>query len=81
MDKKEIYRNLKRSPNNIRFAEIYGIVEIFGFRYKGGKGSHRIFVKEGITEIMNFQNVKGKVKPYQIKQFIKIIEKYGLSEE
>jgi hypothetical protein len=66
--KKEIYRNLKQSPNNIRFAEIYGITKIFGFKFKGGKGSHRIFVK-------------GKVKPYQIKQFIKIIEKYGLLEE
>jgi predicted RNA binding protein YcfA (HicA-like mRNA interferase family) len=79
--KKEIYRNLKQSPNNIRFAEIYGITKIFGFKFKGGKGSHRIFVKEGIIEIINFQNVKGKVKPYQIKQFIKIIEKYGLLEE
>ena len=81
MDKKEIYKNLKQSPHNVRFDEIFGMAEVFGFKFKGGKGSHRVFVRAGITEIMNFQNVKGKVKPYQIKQFLKIIEKYGLAEE
>jgi len=31
--------------------------------------------------MLNFQNVKGKTKPYQVKQLIKIIEKYNLLEE
>jgi hypothetical protein len=30
---------------------------------------------------MNFQNVKGKAKPYQVRQLIKIIEKYNLLQE
>lgn len=81
MDKQEIYKNLKQSPNNIRFEQIIEIAKTFGFRLKGGKGSHRVFSREGIREIVNFQNVKGKVKPYQIKQFLKIIDKYGLLEE
>jgi hypothetical protein len=34
-----------------------------------------------VEELLNFQNVKGKAKPYQVKQFIKIIEKYGFLEE
>lgn len=38
----------------------------FGFRFRGGKGSHRIFVREGIREML---------------KFIKIIEKYNLLEE
>ena len=29
----------------------------------------------------NTKNVNGKAKPYQVKQFIKIIEKYNLLEE
>jgi len=45
------------------------------------KGSHRIFVKNGVREMLNFQNVKGKAKPYQVRQFIRIIEKYKLVEE
>lgn len=57
------------------------IAEAFGFRFRGGKGSHRIYVRKGITELLNFQNVNGKAKPYQVKQFIKIVEKYNLLEE
>ena len=54
---------------------------MFGFRHKGGKGSHRIYVKEGVREMLNFQNVKGKAKPYQVKQFLKVVDKYKLLEE
>jgi hypothetical protein len=54
---------------------------LFGFRFKGGKGSHLIYTRDGIKEMLNFQNVKGKAKPYQIKQFISVIDKYGLLEE
>ncbi len=66
---------------NIRFEEICRIAVDFGFTYKGGRGSHRIFVRQGVREILNFQNVKGMVKPYQVRQFIKILEKYHLVED
>lgn len=81
MDKQKIYEKLKRAPANIRFEEICGYAIDFGFVYKGGKGSHRIFVQEGLRELLNFQNVKGMVRPYQVRQFIKIIEKYNLLED
>ena len=44
-------------------------------------GGHRIYVKDGVREMLNFQNVKGKAKPYQVKQFLKIIGRYKLLEE
>jgi len=31
--------------------------------------------------MLNFQNVGGKAKPYQVRQFIKIVEECNLSEE
>lgn len=77
----KIYRKLKENPKDIRFEELCRAAESFGFKFKGGKGSHRIFVKNGVREMLNFQNVKGKVKPYQVRQFIRIIEKYKLVEE
>ena len=76
-----IYQKIKKSPTNIRFEEICEIAEEFEFHFKGGKGSHRIFVRRGIKEMLNFQNDKGMAKPYQVKQFIKVIEKYNLVEE
>ena len=81
MNKKEIYKKFKGNPKNVRFEEICRAAELFDFKFRGGKGSHRIFVREGIKEMLNFQNIKGKVKPYQVKQFIKIVEKYNLKEE
>ena len=80
MKKREIYRKLKENPKNIRFEELCTAAELFGFKFRGGKGSHKIFVREGIREMLNFQNVKGKVKPYQVRQFINIIEQYNLME-
>ena len=64
MDKREIYQNLKGNPTDVRFEEICKTAELFGFRFRGGKGSHRIFVRAGVREILNFQEVKGKAKPY-----------------
>jgi len=55
--------------------------ELFGFRFRGGSGSHRIYVKDGVREMLNFQNVKGKAKSYQVKQFLKVVDKYKLLEK
>jgi hypothetical protein len=41
-------------------------------------GSHHIFFHPGIPELVNLQNVNGQAKPYQIRQFIKLIERYNL---
>ncbi len=81
MDRKKVYEELKSNVKNVRFETLCKAAEVFGFRLRGGKGSHRVYVKEGIMEILNFQNVKGKAKPYQVKQFLKVVEKYKLLDE
>jgi predicted RNA binding protein YcfA (HicA-like mRNA interferase family) len=48
------------------FEELCQAAELFGFKFKGGKGSHRILVREGVKELLNFQDVRGKAKPYQV---------------
>ncbi len=30
--------------------------------------------------MLNFQNVKGNAKPYQVKQFLKVVKQYKLIE-
>ena len=81
MDREGIYQGLKERATNVRFEELCRAAELFSFKFKGGKGSHRIFVREGIKELINFQDVRGKAKPYQVRQFIKLIEKYNLVED
>ena len=81
MHKHKLLEDLKSNPKNIRFEKLCRIAEAFGFQFKGGKGSHRIYLRKDINEMLNFQNVSGKAKPYQVRQLIKIIDKYNLTEE
>lgn len=81
MDKRSVYEEFKKNPKNVRFERLCRAAELFGFRFRGGKGSHRIYVRDGIRELLNFQNVGGRAKPYQVRQLIKIIDKYNLLEE
>jgi len=80
-DKKEIYEAFERNPKNVRFESLCRGAELFGFRFRGGKGSHRIYVKDGVREMLNLQSVKGMAKPYQVRQFLKVVNRYKLLEE
>lgn len=66
---------------NVRFADMIGLVEAFGFRLSRTSGSHHIFVHPAISELVNLQNVQGQAKPYQVRQFLKLVEKYNLELE
>jgi len=81
MDKRELLEERKANPKKIRFARLCRIAEAFGFQTRKGSGSHRIYYIEDFREILNFQNDGGWAKPYQVRQFIKIIEKYDLPED
>jgi len=41
-------------------------------------GSHHIFVHSEVRELLNLQEVKGKAKPYQVKQLLSLVERYNL---
>ncbi len=77
----KLLEKARATPQNIRFTELCRLAEQFGFSLKGGKGSHRVYSKEGVTDILTFQDVNGMAKPYQVKQFLKVIEEYGLEGE
>jgi hypothetical protein len=81
MKKPEIYQYLKNHPKKIRFEYLCRAAEQFEFTCRGGRGSHRIYTRDDVREILNFQEVEGMAKPYQVKQFCKIIEDYSLLGE
>lgn len=66
---------------NVRFEDMVKLVEAFGFELSRVNGSHHIFVHPNVAELVNLQEVKGQAKPYQIKQFLKLIELYSLTLE
>ncbi|WP_217349136.1 hypothetical protein [Algoriphagus sp. A40] len=56
-----------RSDHNISFDEFRTILGLFGFTERV-KGSHHIFYKKEVEEIINLQETQGKAKAYQVKQ-------------
>ena len=77
--KRKLLKKALSSPRNMRFEEMVTLVEAFGFRLSRVKGSHHIFVHPQVQELVNLQNVGGKAKPYQIRQFLRLVERYNLT--
>jgi hypothetical protein len=65
------------SDRNMDFDELKSILSKLEFDERI-KGSHHIYFKEGIDEIINIQPSNGKAKPYQVKQVRELIIKYKL---
>ena len=66
------------SDANISFNDICILLESLGFERRI-KGSHHIFYKDGVSEIINIQPNGSKAKPYQVKQIRNIITQYKLT--
>jgi len=65
------------SDTNISFSEICELLKSLGFGERV-RGSHHIFSKEGVEEIVNLQPKGAKAKSYQVKQIRNIILRYKL---
>ncbi|GAB4351685.1 MAG: hypothetical protein Kow0060_01070 [Methylohalobius crimeensis] len=50
---------------------------MLGFSRKGGRGSHCTYGRPDEPVLLNFQNRSGYIAPYQAKQLIEMMEKYG----
>jgi len=65
------------SDKNIYFEDLRKLLLFFGFTERI-KGSHHIYYKTGVDEIINLQPLNGKAKAYQVKQVRVILTKYKL---
>ncbi len=66
-----------RSDANIRFSDLRALMTYLGFEERI-RGSHHLFGKDGIVEIVNLQSRSGHAKPYQVRQVRQLILKYRL---
>ena len=74
-------KTLKKILNGayvLPFKDVLSLAKEFGFSLERIRGSHHIFSHPEITELLNLQEVKGEAKPYQVRQLMKLIEKYDL---
>jgi len=78
-DKKILLSVLQGNADaNIAFSDICRLLCRFGFQERI-RGSHHVFFKDRVKEILNLQPKGGKAKPYQVKQVRNIILAYKLS--
>jgi len=42
---------------------------------------HQIYIHPALQGLLNLQNVKGRAKPYQVKQLLQMIEHHNLKME
>jgi predicted RNA binding protein YcfA (HicA-like mRNA interferase family) len=79
VNRRRLLRRLSEGAvQNVRFADLIDLVEAFGFELARVSGSHHIFTHPEITELLNLQEVHGQAKPYQVRQFLRLVERYNL---
>ncbi len=81
MNKRKLLRKALSGSKNLRFGDMVVLVEAFGFRLDRTNGSHHILVHDGVRELINLQNLRGKAKPYQVRQLLDLVELHDLQME
>jgi hypothetical protein len=66
-----------KSDANIDFDELVGTLHWLGFEERT-RGSHHIFRRPGIRELINLQRDGNKAKVYQVRQVRQVLLRYGL---
>jgi len=66
-----------RSDANIDFDELRQLLGWLGFEERI-RGSHHVFRRSGVRELINLQREGNKAKVYQVRQVRQAILRYGL---
>jgi predicted RNA binding protein YcfA (HicA-like mRNA interferase family) len=65
---------------SVRFGDLRSLLTTLGFGERV-RGSHHIFTKPDVTEILNLQPRGSLAKPYhEVKQVRRVITRYKLAE-
>ncbi|MBT9449801.1 type II toxin-antitoxin system HicA family toxin [Akkermansia glycaniphila] len=64
---------------NVTYAEALKLLELLGYRFREGKGSHTVACYPGTPGLLTLQPKKdGKAKSYQLEQIRRDIREKGL---
>lgn len=82
MNRRRLLRRLTQGAvNNVAFDDMVNLVEGFGFQLVRITGSHHLFTHPDIAKLINLQSVRGEAKPYQIRQLLRLVERYNIKLE
>jgi predicted RNA binding protein YcfA (HicA-like mRNA interferase family) len=74
----KLYARLVRDRAATRFADFERILRAFGFTLDRIGGSHHIYGHPDVPRRLSIQPRGGQAKPYQIDQFLDMVEEFGL---
>ena len=66
-----------RSDANVRFNDLRQLLLHLGFDERV-RGSHHIFRRNGVRELINLQRDGSQAKPYQVRQVRRVVLRYRL---
>lgn len=82
MDERKLLTRLSRGTvANVAFADLCSLAEGLGFELRRVRESHHVFTHPDIPQLINLQSVHGQAKPYQIRQLMRLVERYDLRLE
>lgn len=72
---------LQSTDRSVSFRDFVAMVEAFGFRNIRTRGSHATYANPACATPLNLQPRGKDAKRYQIRNFLDIVEEYGLTLE
>ena len=82
MNRGRLLERLRRGHvQNVSFEDFCELLEGLGFRLVRTVGSHRHFGHPALPEPFTVQPRRGDAKPYQLRQFLRLIDRYNLRLE
>jgi hypothetical protein len=77
--RRDLLRRLRNGDlSNIPFHDFLEVVEHFGFVVDRTRGSHHILRHGTIPGALSLQSRNGEAKPYQVRQFLQLVQRYNL---
>jgi predicted RNA binding protein YcfA (HicA-like mRNA interferase family) len=77
----KLFARMVASPQSMRFRDFQRVLEAFGFTLDRINGSHHQYKHPLATRPLSIQPKGNMAKPYQIDQFLDIVEEFGLQIE
>ena len=71
-------RVLTGAVENVAFADAQRLMEALGFELLRIRGSHHVYGRPGLRELVNLQEHRGRAKPYQLRQVAALARRYDL---
>lgn len=78
MKTSKLFRQIESNPRNVDFRDLVKVVEAFGYVLERTSGSHHMFRHPEIRQKLNLQPQGKSAKSYQVRQFLKDVERYNL---